>query len=230
MKVYQPSGIQVYTGCTKHPAPGQKFCADHKDYQSPVLLPDQLTKESLENLNRQHKNNSNLEVDMLFIIESILEQKGDSILVKWEGYKHPTWEPFANMPEFVKHFVENSGPGKIPDPVVKHQKTVDGNTYVMLEWRTDTGEKDVVWKKVDKTEESTFKCDTKKDKDKRICRHSFGINIACWPCGVVVMFKVRSIVKCNTFLCLFRSCTGLSLYRRCMHRLQSGWQHYQSRN
>ena len=31
--------------------------------------------------------------------------------------------------------------------------------------------------------------------DKRLCRHSFGINIACWPCGVIVMFKV-----CRNFL------------------------------
>jgi hypothetical protein len=83
--------------------------------------------------------------------------------------------------------VEKSGTGKIPDPLVKHQKTVEGNTYVMC---TETGEKDVVWKKVDKTEEDVFKCDTKKDKDKRICRQTFGINIACCPCGVVVMFKV----------------------------------------
>ena len=126
---------------------------------------------------------------MLFIVESILERKEDSVLVKWEGYKSPTWEPLSNMPVFIQHFVDKKGGGKIPDPVVKHKKNVDGNIHVMLEWLTETGEKDIMWQKVAETEDDIFKCDTRKDKDKRICRHSFGINIACWPCGVVVMFK-----------------------------------------
>ena len=30
--------------------------------------------------------------------------------------------------------------------------------------------------------------------DKRVCRHSFGINIACWPCGVVVMFQAKKYI------------------------------------
>ena len=29
-----------------------------------------------------------------------------------------------------------------------------------------------------------FSCNTRKDKDKRICRHSFGVLIGCSPCGV----------------------------------------------
>ena len=139
---------------------------------------------------------------MLFVIEAILEQKEDLVLVKWLGYANPTWKPFGNMPEFVQHFLDKNGCGKIPDPVIKHKKAVDGNTHVMLEWRTEAGEKDVTWQKVGATdEEEVFKCDTKKDKDKRICRHSFGINIACWPCGIVVMFKVfifRKQVLCQT--------------------------------
>ena len=189
------SQSEKISGCTKHPAPGNKFCSEHQDYQSPVLLPHQVTKESLEKLNRQHKLHSNLEPDILFIIESLLEQKEDSVLVKWEGYKTPTWEPVSNMPVFIKHFLEKNGCGNIPDPVVKHKKTVDGNVHVMLEWRTDAGEKDVMWQKVKVNEEDVFKCDTKKDKDKRICRPSFGINIACWPCGVVVMFKVMYVQR-----------------------------------
>ena len=112
------------------------------------------------------------------------------------------------MPDFVQHFVEKNGPGKIPDPVVKHQKTIDGNIHVMLEWRNDTGEKDVVWKRVEKTEVDAFKCDTKKDKDKRICRHTFGINIACWPCGVVVMFKVIIIQGFKSALVHLCDCSG----------------------
>ena len=178
-------------GCTRHPAPGKKFCSDHRDFQSPVLLPSQIAKESLEKLNKQHKLSSNLEPDMLFIIEAILEVKGDSVLVKWEGYKESTWEPLSNMPEFVVQFVEQNGCGKIPEPVVKHEKVIDGNKHILLEWKNDVGDKDVLWQKekIDESED-VFKCDTKKDKDKRVCHHTFGINIACWPCGVVVMFKV----------------------------------------
>ena len=98
-------------------APGQKFCADHNNYPSPVLLPGQLTKESLDILNIQHNQESNLEAEMLFIISSILGRKGESVLVKWEGYKKPTWEPFSSMPDFVKHFVEKTGPGKNPTTI-----------------------------------------------------------------------------------------------------------------
>ena len=34
-----------------------------------------------------------------------------------------------------------------------------------------------------------FACNTRKDKDKRICQHSFGVFFGCWPCGVVTMFN-----------------------------------------
>ena len=33
-----------------------------------------------------------------------------------------------------------------------------------------------------------FNCNTRKDRDKRVSRHSFGVFIGCWPCGVVTMF------------------------------------------
>ena len=29
-----------------------------------------------------------------------------------------------------------------------------------------------------------FTCNTRKDKDKRICRHSFGVLFGCSPCGI----------------------------------------------
>ena len=29
-----------------------------------------------------------------------------------------------------------------------------------------------------------YTCNTQKDKDKRICRHSFGVLFGCSPCGV----------------------------------------------
>ena len=29
-----------------------------------------------------------------------------------------------------------------------------------------------------------YSCNTQKDKDKRICRHTFGVLFGCYPCGV----------------------------------------------
>ena len=109
VKIYQPSGIHVITGCTKHPAPGNKFCPEHQGYQSPVLLPSQVSKETRDKLNKQQRMRSELDVDMLFIVESILDKSGEEILVKWENYKQPTWEPLSSMPAFIKSYVENNG-------------------------------------------------------------------------------------------------------------------------
>ena len=218
----------MITGCTKHPAPGNKFCPEHQGYQSPVLLPSQVSKETRDKLNKQQRMRSELDVDMLFIVESILDKSGEEILVKWENYKQPTWEPLSSMPAFIKSYVENNGCGNIPDPIIKHVKTVDGNKHVMLEWTDNAGDKDVMWQKMTVSEfEDEFKCDTKKDKDKRLCRHSFGINIGCYPCGVVVMFKVVSCAAAINPIFLFvhfRSSLVLKVYLRYMLRLQSGWQ------
>lgn len=40
-----------------------------------------------------------------------------------------------------------------------------------------------------------YTCNTQKDKDKRICRHSFGVLFGCSPCGVGNL-----IVLCIDFL------------------------------
>ena len=46
-------------------------------------------------------------------------------------------------------------------------------------WQDDEGmdiEENVNWE--------TYSCNTRKDKDKRICRHTFGVLFGCYPCGV----------------------------------------------
>ena len=48
------TNINTLIGCTNHPAPGQKFCPEHQDHKSPVVTPDQMSKESLNLLNNQH--------------------------------------------------------------------------------------------------------------------------------------------------------------------------------
>ena len=70
-----------------------------------------------------------------------LDIKAGTIQVKWENYEKPTWEPLSNMPIFIQKFVEINGCGKIPSPIVKHVKEVDGNCHALLEWNNDVGEK-----------------------------------------------------------------------------------------
>ena len=43
-----------------------------------------------------------------YIIESLVERKGDKYLVKWESYppEQSTWEPRANIPKFITQFYE----------------------------------------------------------------------------------------------------------------------------
>ena len=86
--------------------------------------------------------------------------------VKWEGYQKPTWEPIQNMPSFIKKFVDEKGCGRIPDPIVRHEKIIDGNKHVMLEWTTDAGERDVLCQALEKKYycRRELNCDTKKNK------------------------------------------------------------------
>ena len=43
-----------------------------------------------------------------YIIESLVERKGEKYLVKWEGYPpgQNTWEPRSNIPKFITQFYE----------------------------------------------------------------------------------------------------------------------------
>ena len=34
-----------------------------------------------------------------FIIEKVLNRKGNKVLVKWLDYEQPTWEPISNIPK-----------------------------------------------------------------------------------------------------------------------------------
>ena len=171
VKIYHPSEIQVTTGCTKHPAPGEQFCSDHKYYQSPVLLPNQISRKTLDKLNAQQKALNDLQADSLFVVEEILKVEASSVLVKWENYGNPTWEPLVNMPTFIQTLINKKGACKILDHVIRHEKVIDGCKHVLLEWTDEFGEKDVVWQHGDETSATDdFSCQTKKDKDKRLCR------------------------------------------------------------
>ena len=115
-------------------------------------------------------------------------------LIKWENYDEPTWEPRDNIPEFILNYYEKTGRSDIPTARIKHTKVVGGSRFHLLGWDDPSGEMN--WEEegafnLQKSGESgesgeteTYSCNTQKDKDKRICRHSFGVLFGCWPCGV----------------------------------------------
>ena len=60
---------------------------------------------------------------------------------------------------------QRSGCGRIPDPVVRHEKQVDGNRHILLEWTDECGVRDVMWQIAElELGNSEFNCDTRKDK------------------------------------------------------------------
>ena len=76
MREFSTTGFQIMTGCTNHPAPGEKFCPEHSNHMSPALCPSQLTKESLSDLNSQQSSrerfmSSGLERDNIFVVEGL---------------------------------------------------------------------------------------------------------------------------------------------------------------
>ena len=35
----------------------------------------------------------------MFIVEKVLNRKGNKVLLKWLDYEQPTWEPISNIPK-----------------------------------------------------------------------------------------------------------------------------------
>ena len=65
-----------FSGCTNHPAPGEKFCKEHVQHTSPVITPDKISRESLTALNDQHSSRekflmTGLERDNIFVVEGV---------------------------------------------------------------------------------------------------------------------------------------------------------------
>ena len=74
VREFSTTGFKITTGCTNHPAPGEKFCPRDHNHKSPVMCPDQLSKESLESLNSQQSNRENflsinMDRDNIFVVE-----------------------------------------------------------------------------------------------------------------------------------------------------------------
>ena len=148
-----------------------------------MLSFDKLVIPYLSNPNRFHN---------IFCYAGILKKRstnnGDMFLIKWENYDEPTWEPKTNIPEFILNYYEKTGRSDIPAARIKHTKVVGGSRFHLLVWDDQAGEmnweEDRAFEFLDHGESEKYSCNTRKDKDKRICRHSFGVLFGCWPCGV----------------------------------------------
>ena len=74
VREFAATGMKIMTGCTMHPAPGEKFCSNHSGHTSPALSPGQISSESLSMLNKQHSNRqrflvTELERDNIFVVK-----------------------------------------------------------------------------------------------------------------------------------------------------------------
>ena len=58
----------------------------------------------------------------MYIVEEILNSKFENdiemLLIKWEDYTDPTWEPASNIPDFMVNYFKKTGNGKVPTPRV----------------------------------------------------------------------------------------------------------------
>ena len=133
----------------------------------------------------------------LGILQKKSTERKDMYLIKWENYDEPTWEPQENIPNFILNYYEKTGRSDIPTARIKRTKVVGGSRFHLLVWDDPSGEMN--WEEeeafnfrefVESGDTEAYSCNTQKDKDKRICRHSFGVLFGCWPCGVGIEYRI----------------------------------------
>lgn len=72
------SGLKIYTGCTKFPSPRSKFCSEHQAEESPVIVAENIsvkTKENLRNNRTATKSYEGAGQDDFYIVESLSENE-----------------------------------------------------------------------------------------------------------------------------------------------------------
>ena len=82
-------------------------------------------------------------------------------------------------------------------PTIKHTKVVGGTEYQYLKWGAEKGGQWInedFFKIVSEdgevsimTETQEISCGTRKSRDKRVKRHTVGLFVAAYPCGLVVI-------------------------------------------
>ena len=164
--------IKCITGCEALPVPGSVYCKLHKEEQTPALTPNNISKETLQTLNKENRQRTaELERDSIFVIEKILGKKEVNgkikYHIKWENYKKTTWEIEDNVPKIFRNYYNTTGNENIPEPRIKHLKKVGSTVYHLLSW----DEENIYWEKdtafsISGVEESAkreeFNCQTRK--------------------------------------------------------------------
>ena len=67
---YKHTNTMIVCGCTKKPSPGSQFCADHKTDVGPVVLAENLSKETRDRLRKTRS--LNYPQDNIFFVKSLL--------------------------------------------------------------------------------------------------------------------------------------------------------------
>ena len=193
VREFQDAGQSVVTGCTSYPVPGKTYCSLHEGEPTPVAdNVSSRTRKILKDYRNSTKVSTEAGDDHAYIIETILDiqenEKGEKMFkVKWFNFPEEaaTMEPEENIPKFiVEYYKDNSQLGKVlPSPRIKHtKKTTSGTLFHFLTW---DGEKGGRWHGEDffqlaggnDQDDSlvipNLSCQTRKSRDKRICRYLF---------------------------------------------------------
>ena len=190
VREFEVAGQSVVTGCTAYPIPKKAYCSIHENEPTPVAdNVSSRTRKILKNYRDDVTNSDLAGNDQAFIIESILgvekNENGETMYrIKWFNYplESATTEPECNIPKFIiEYYKDTSKFGKtLPSPRIKHtKKTSSGTKFHFLTWEGETGGQ---WLGEDffklaegKDGEKSLllpdlTCQTRKSRDKRICR------------------------------------------------------------
>ena len=105
IRIFPAAGIKIFTGCTKHPSPRSKFCAEHENEESPVVQGASVsakTKNKLRDERSKNAQSTDAGQDDIYIVESITELRKNESKVKWHGFDELTWEPNQGIPAFIR--------------------------------------------------------------------------------------------------------------------------------
>ena len=205
VREFQEAGVKIMTGCPTIPQPKSKFCFDHQDGEHPVVPGDRIGAKNRKKLKKFKKAEcTEAEDDDFFIIEAVLDIKenkktGKKFRIKWMDFpiEEATWESETCVAKFIQMYYSDPAKlgSKLPDPVIKHSKTIGNSKYHYLGW---TGEKGGRWLGEDffsvasedggimSTIQNT--CGTRKSRDKRVKAASLGLLVGAYPCGIVPLF------------------------------------------
>ena len=109
MKEFSQSGMSVVCGCLRNPQPDSKYCGEHVGLSTPVMTSESVTDTTRTAL-RDHRNQTSTSKDApqenIYVIESLVEQKGSLWKVKWLGFPDEmcTWEPSTNLQPWIMSY------------------------------------------------------------------------------------------------------------------------------